>query len=472
MTTNLNRLVRQLLRSVIFLGVLLISRLLIAAPPTFFNTILADGADPWVVRHSDGYYYMTVTTGSNIRLWRSRNLSGLGAGESKVVWRPASSGPSSRSIWAPELHPVNGKWYVYFAADDGRNENHRMFVLENQNPDPFEGQFVERGKVFDRHSDKWAIDGTLLQANKKLFFIWSGWEGDGNVAQNLYIAPMSDPMTISDRRVEISRPRLAWETVGEPHVNEGPEVIVRNNLVYVVYSASGSWTDDYCLGLLTAKLDSELLSPKSWKKLEQPVFHRGNGLQGPGHASFVKSPDGKEDWIVYHAARFPGAGWTRNVRTQPFSWQKNGLPNFGMPVGRNSAIALPSGDSPHVRYEAEKAKLGGVARTAQHPSASSGTKVGHIDSPDSYVEFTVEAAAPGKRILSVRFGNGTSDKRVASHKVTVNDAAVGELTYPNSGWDNWSNTFLVVELKKGTNRVRFSKGDHFAEIDCLDVFPQ
>ena len=465
-----NRLVRFLLRAARLLVLLLVPRLLLAAPPTFFNTILPDGADPWVIRHSDGYYYMTVTTGGNITLWRSRNLSGLGGGEKKVVWRPPSGGPSSKNLWAPELHPVDGKWYVYFAADDGRNENHRMFVLENQNPDPFDGQFDERGKVHDRHSDKWAIDGTLLSANKKLFFIWSGWEGDNNVAQNLYIAPMSDPMTISGPRVEISKPRLPWEKVGEPHVNEGPQVIVRNNVVNVIYSASGSWTDDYCLGLLTAKLDSNLLSPMSWKKLDQPIFRRGNGVRGPGHASFVKSPDGKEDWIVYHAARFAGAGWTRNVRTQPFSWQKNGLPNFGMPVNPNIAIEIPSGDPSHVRYEAENAKMGGVARIAQHASASRGTKVGHIDTPESHVEFTVQATSAGKHIVSVRFGNGTSENRAANHRVSVNDMAMGELKYPNSGWDNWSNAFLVIELKKGSNKIRFSNGDHFAEIDCLDVF--
>src|SRR5262249_14971821 len=162
------------------------------------------------------------------------------------------------------------------------------------------GEFVLRGKVFDPHPDKWAIDGTLLEVRGRLFFVWSGWEGDEDIRQNLYIAPMSDPLRLSGPRVEISRPQFAWEKAGSdpqhrvPEVNEGPEVLIRSNLVHIVYSASGSWTDDYCLGILTARLDDDLLSPAAWKKAEQPVFQRTRGVPGPGHCSFVKSPSGAE----------------------------------------------------------------------------------------------------------------------------------------------------------------------------------
>ena len=120
-----------------------------------------------------------------------------------------TSGPNSRNIWAPELHRLRGKWYVYFAADDGQNRNHRMFALENASEDPFEGTFVEKGRVFDPAADRWAIDGTAIDLNGRLYFLWSGWEGTEDVDQRLYIAPMSDPWTISGPRVEISRRLLA-----------------------------------------------------------------------------------------------------------------------------------------------------------------------------------------------------------------------------------------------------------------------
>jgi GH43 family beta-xylosidase len=441
-----------------------------ASTRTFYNVLLPDGADPWVYKHTDGVYYMTVTTGRNITLWRSATLSGIGGGEKRVVWTPPASGPSSRNLWAPELHYLQKKWYIYFAADDGKNENHRMFVLENENPDPFKGDFLLKGQIFDARADRWAIDGTVLDAGDKLYFIWSGWEGDTNDRQNLYIAPMKDPFTISGPRVEISRPTFDWEQVGKPHVNEGPQVLVKGQTINLLYSASGSWTDDYCLGLLTAEVGSDPLSPRSWKKHDKPVFRSDKGIFGPGHASFVKSPDGKEDWVVYHAARFQGSGWTRNVRAQPFAWSKDGTPVFDSPVPPDKPIALPGGEPPHDRYEAEEGQLAGEARTAKHPGASKGIKVGSIDTPESSVEFAVSVPDAGKYLVAVRFGNGTRRDKDASHRVTVNGGDCGDIRYPNSGTDNWSNAFRELELRKGMNTIRLGKGDGFAEIDCLDVF--
>src|SRR5690606_14654307 len=125
--------------------------------------------------------------------------------------------------------------------------NHRMYVLESEGEDAF-GPYSNKGQITDS-TNKWAIDGTVLRGvDGQLYFIWSGWEGDTNVRQKLYIAPMSNPWTISGERVEISRPEHEWETIGEPHVNEGPVALVKGDRVYVIYSASGSWTDDYCLG--------------------------------------------------------------------------------------------------------------------------------------------------------------------------------------------------------------------------------
>lgn len=187
-------------------------------------------------------------------------------------------------IWAPELHYINGAWYIYYAKDDGDNVNHRMYVMENTSADPTQGTWQYKGQITDS-TNKWAIDGTVLQVNGQLYFIWSGWEADANVRQNLYIAHMSNPWTIDSNRVEIARPTYAWETNHSPNVNEGPQVIVRNGVISLVYSASGSWTNDYCLGLITANASSNLLNPASWNKRSQPIFQSGNGLYGPGHHS-------------------------------------------------------------------------------------------------------------------------------------------------------------------------------------------
>jgi GH43 family beta-xylosidase len=389
-----------------------------------------------------------------------------------VVWKPPAAGPNSKNVWAPELHRLQDKWYVYYAADDGDNANHRMFVLENDSADPFRGTFRDKGRIHDPANDRWAIDGTVLEDGGKLYFLWSGWEGAENVRQNLYIAPMSNPWTLAGRRVEISRPTHPWETRGgPPAVNEGPEVLVRGGAIHVVYSAGASWTDHYCLGLLTARAGSDLLKPSSWHKHAEPVFRGGNGVVAPGHCSFAKSPDGREDWIVYHAARYPGAGWSRHVRAQPFSWDRDGTPRFGTPAPPDTPLRLPGGEPGRRRYEAEDAALAGNARAALHRGASRGAKVAGLDTPGSFVEFSVRVAEAGTYNLSVRSGNRSAGGAIATHKLDVNGNSLGSVRYEPAGRDGWSNVVPRVELAPGENKVRFTKGDGVAEIDCIDVFP-
>jgi GH43 family beta-xylosidase len=311
-----------------------------ATPRTFTNPVCARGADPWVVR-ADGAYYYCRSGGGRIWVHRATRLQDIGKERGVAVWTPPPGTPYSKNLWAPELHFLDGRWYVYVAADDGENRNHRMYVLEGDAEDP-QKPFVLKGKVA-APSDRWAIDGTVLVLRGRKYFVWSGWEGEQNVAQNLYIAPMSDPWTVSGERVLVSRPEHAWERKGRPLVNEGPQVLRSPaGRVFLVYSASGSWTDDYCLGLL-ALAGEDPLDPGSWVKSRDPVFARTEAVFGPGHGSFVKSPDGTEDWVVYHAARAKGSGWDRDVRAQRFGWTADGTPDFGAPVAPGTALREPAG---------------------------------------------------------------------------------------------------------------------------------
>jgi GH43 family beta-xylosidase len=319
---------------------------------TFSNPVIAAGADPWVIRWEDGYLLSQSRRGG---IWVNRfeNLSEMGTNRWVKVWTAPTNTPYSRNIWAPELHRLNGEWFIYFAADDGKNENHRMYVLQGTSQDP-QDPFVFRGKIA-APTDRWAIDGTVLKMpGNKLYFIWSGWEGFENGAQNLYIAPMSDPLTISGERVCISRPEHDWELHGWPDVNEGPEPLWNKSKLYIIYSASGSWTDHYCLGQLTWT-GGDPLDAKSWVKKSAPVFAPTDEVFGPGHCSFVKSRDGTEDWIVYHSAQSKGSGWRRKINMQPFTWNTDGSPNFGTPIAPGIKLPVPSGDA--MRTEEEAALL-------------------------------------------------------------------------------------------------------------------
>ena len=437
----------------------------------FYDVVAPDGADPWVIRHTDGRYYATMSTGRDVTLRRSSTLSGLGGGERKVVWTPPRTGPSSKNLWAPEIHRLRGKWYVYFAADDGPNEHHRMFVLENASDDPFRGEFVEKGRVFDPTADRWAIDGTAREIGGRLFFVWSGWEGAENVAQNLYIAPMRDPWTLGGPRVEISRPTLDWERRGgPPSINEGPQFLARGKSLFLVYSGAGSWTDDYCLGLLALKPGGDPLDPSAWAKHPGPVFATKNGVFGPGHCSFVGSPDGAEDWVVYHAAKQKGSGWSRNVRAQRFTWDDAGRPVFGEPAAPDTPIALPSGEPPHVRYEAESARPGPGVGKADDVRASGGAKLSLAGATGASVEFALSSASAGAHALAFRYILPGSGDDASTLSLTVNDKPAGVLRLPATGAGNWSNALARVDLSAGTNRVRVAaERATAAELDALDV---
>ncbi|WP_206108053.1 family 43 glycosylhydrolase [Paludisphaera soli] len=442
----------------------------------FFNIVAPNGADPWVYRHDDGWYYITYTTGRDVTLRRSRTISGLGGAESRVIWEPAPGTPYSKEIWAPEIHHLRGKWYVYVAADDGRNANHRMVVLENPAADPFEGEFVFKGKLADQ-SDRWAIDGTVLKLGEgeaeRLYFVWSGWEGDRNVDQRTYIAPMSDPAAISGPRVELSRPTLDWEkAAGPPTINEGPQALVRDGRMFLIYSAAGSWSDFYCLGMLSAKADADPLDPASWTKAPAPVFASGNDVTAPGHCSFTKSPDGSQDWIVYHAAKRPGSGWSRSVRAQPFTWDADGFPDFDVPTPHDRPIPVPSGEPGRLRLEAEKARLEGGAKAEAAEGASGGSGVS-LAGVESRATFDVPVAEAGTYVVAVRYrrepaGEGERNARV-DQRVLVDDRPAGTIAYPDSGGGRWSAAFARLALGAGTNRVSLAPGAGRAEIDALDV---
>ncbi|MDB5232371.1 MAG: family 43 glycosylhydrolase [Chitinophagaceae bacterium] len=322
---------------------------------TFTNPLLSSGADPWSI-YKDGYYYYTNTLGDSIVIWKTKSLADLAIAEKKTIFIPPPHTNYSKQLWAPEIHFLHGKWYVYFAADNGVNENHRLYVLENTSVDPLKGDWNFKGKLSDA-SDKWAIDASVFEHNKQLYLIWAGWEGDVNFEQDIYIAKMKDPWTIDGNRVRISKPQFDWEKHGDLHdknnpphvdVNEGPEVLKNKGKLYLIYSASGCWTDFYALGYLSADEKSDLLSPASWKKNPSPVFKQSseNGVYAPGHNSFFKSPDGKEDWILYHANSEPGQGCGRHrsPRAQKFTWNKDGTPNFGEPLKAGVAMKKPSGE--------------------------------------------------------------------------------------------------------------------------------
>ena len=297
---------------------------------TVQNPIHNGGGDPWVVQHEGAYYYC-FSAGNGVCVGKYDSITELKPNGKRVYFAPQGT-MYSAEYWAPELHYINGEWYIYVAADDGNNYNHRMYVLKGTSQDPTQ-PFEMVGQITDP-TNKWAIDGTVLQLGGELYFIWSGWEGDVNVAQNLYIAHMSDPCTIDSERVLLSVPEYNWEMHGEPYVNEGPAVLQHDGKTFLAYSASGSWTDYYCLGMLTLTGDDPM-DAASWEKATKPQFrYVPHVAYGPGHNSFCTAPDGSV-WMIYHANLVSGTGWQgRSVWIAPVTFDENGNPDLGRPAAQ------------------------------------------------------------------------------------------------------------------------------------------
>ena len=310
------------------------------AAETFTNPIARSGADPWMIRHGDDYFLVQSRHGREVCVGRAASPVDIGKNPWITVWTPPPGKPYSKEIWAPELHYLQNKWYVYMAADDGNNDHHRIYVLEGSSQNP-QDPFVFRGEL-KLPDDRWAIDGSVFTLSNRMYFIWSGWAGTSNVDQRIYIAELADPLTAKGGRTCLSVPEHDWEKRdGPPWINEGPEALEHDGHLFIIYSAAGSWADNYCLGQLTFT-GGDPMRAESWVKKPVPVFSRSADVFGPGHCCFVKSPDGTEDWIIYHAAKNSGAGWNRNLRAQKFTWQPDGSPDFGKPVSTGVPLPVPA----------------------------------------------------------------------------------------------------------------------------------
>lgn len=315
-------------------------------PPTaasFTNPLLPSGPDPWIVRDGRTYYYMN-TEGNRLAIRRTDDLARLAEAAPVTVWTPPVTGPNAQSIWAPELHRIDGKWFIYYtAAASGHDDDaHRgVFVLENEAADPTAGRWIDRGRVNTRHP---GIDATTFEHRGRRYLVYSPYAGPDSV---LAIARMANPWTLVGEQAVIARPDLPWERQGGRQILEGPEFLLGpKGDLFLSYSASACWSDDYALGLLRAAPGSDPLDPAAWTKSPRPVLAKApaNGVYAPGHNGFFTSPDGRETWVVYHANPGPDMKCTarRSPRAQRLGWYADGRPLFPVPSA-GVPVTPPSG---------------------------------------------------------------------------------------------------------------------------------
>ena len=298
-------------------------------------------ADPYVYKHTDGTYYFTASIPAydGIVLRHSDTLAGLKDAEEVRVWQKHDKGIMSEHIWAPELHYLDGKWYIYYAGGDIDDVwAIRPYILECADQDPMTGNWVEKGKMTRAEEDEFSfeafsLDGTVFENRGKHYYIWAEKVGVGKQISNLYIAEMENPCKLKTVQVLLTTPDYDWERIGF-WVNEGPAVIHHDGKIYMTYSASETGAA-YCMGMLSISEDADLLDPAMWKKERYPVLETNaeKGIYGPGHNSFTEDEQGNPI-MVYHARTEeksegnPLYNPNRHAMLMKLTWGEDGRPVF------------------------------------------------------------------------------------------------------------------------------------------------
>lgn len=269
---------------------------------------IAQRADPYVCHHKDGNFYFTgsVPEYDRIVLRKANRLKDLDRAEEVTIWRKHESGPMGEHIWAPELHFIGQKWYMYFAAGNKENPWHiRPYVLECTGNDPMADPWVEKGIMQAADADEFSfqsfsLDATVFENKGELYYIWAEKVGAGKKISNLYIARMASPTKLETVQELLTTPDYEWERYGF-WVNEGPAILKKNGKIFLTYSASDTGVH-YCVGMLSIDEDGDVLDPRQWKKERMPVLATDEklGIYGPGHNCFTTDENGKII-MIFHA---------------------------------------------------------------------------------------------------------------------------------------------------------------------------
>ena len=319
---------------------------------TFRNPIADfDTPDPFITYDREtGYYYSLFTRHDYLEIFRSKHVADIiRGGQSKVIYRPDGEKDGIwGDLWAPEMHRgSDGGWYIYTSGriTQGRGPK-RMIVLRALTPDPFgDWEFVGMPTP-----DIFSIDPTSYIAKDGKQYLCNS-RVDETLGQVLDIYEMRSPTELNTERwANVAVAEKEWELV-PPYVGdwacvEGGFFVEKNDRLFLIYSANGCWSDHYLLGVLE-HVGGDLCDKANWKKHDKPLLVYGNGVYGPGHASFFYSPDGSELWCAYHGLKRHNENAepdTRYMNVQRVDFDETGYPVMGQAVGYETDIPCPSGE--------------------------------------------------------------------------------------------------------------------------------
>lgn len=245
---------------------------------------LAPLADPYILLE-DGVYYaygthsadgIEVYTSTDLQTWKFQGLALSKVNTTEERW-----------FWAPEVYHKNGRYYMYYSANE-----HLYVAVANSPLGPFRQQGTRMMQSL--LGDEKCIDSSVFfddDGSAWLFFVRFT---DGNCIWRCRLdSNLMTPVAGTLREcIHVTEP---WEgRLGR--VCEGPFVIKHGGQYYLTYSANDYQSQDYAVGYATAPTIDAV-----WTKSEKnPILHRWNGLAGCGHHSLFTDHDGQLR-IVFHS---------------------------------------------------------------------------------------------------------------------------------------------------------------------------
>ncbi len=243
-------------------------------------------ADPFILLWEGTYYAYGTYSGNGIAVYVSDDL---------LTWRVPEEAKyglalnkndvwADRWFWAPEVYHVNGKFYMYYSADE------HICVATSDSPyGPFK-QDVLKPMI----EDEKCIDNSLFIDDDGTPYLSFVRFNDGN---NIWIAEMEDDLvTIKDETMtKCLHVSQQWEEVW-PRVNEGSFITKHNGTYYMTYSANSYESQFYGVGVAKA---TDIMGP--WVKYENnPILQMPGDLVGVGHSAMFTDKDGNLR-KVFHA---------------------------------------------------------------------------------------------------------------------------------------------------------------------------
>lgn len=262
--------------------------------------------DPYVIKASDGFYYMFCTSASNgYFCWKSADLYNWT--DKKMAYTRSKDSWAFNTFWAPEVVELDGVYYMYYTAKR-LNGSLRIGVATSSSPDgPYEEALDE--PLFDFGYA--AIDAHVFIDDDNKKYLYYSRDCSENIQSGVHISEIygirlnDDMISVEGDPVLLTSPTQMWEIGGDYIWNEGPEVIKHNGIYYLTYSSNFYASRDYSVGYATSA------SPLGeYTKYENnPILSAGSykDISGPGHHSFTLSPDEEELFMVYHTHTYPSA---------------------------------------------------------------------------------------------------------------------------------------------------------------------